>query len=223
MALLSVDDALALVLKGLAPLETEHVPIAEAHGRVLAADLAAALTQPPFDASAMDGYAVRAADVATLPATLKLIGESAAGAGFHGRVGPGEAVRILTGAPVPEGADTIAIQEDAQERDGTVVVKDAGPGRHIRPRGQDFAEGEICLRRGMRLGARALMLAASMNHAVLPVTRKPKVALLATGDEVVPPGSRLGPDQIVSSVPYGIAGLIEAHGGDGGPARHCQG
>jgi molybdopterin molybdotransferase len=213
MALLSVDDALALVSKGLVPLETEHVPISEAHGRVLAADLAAALTQPPFDASAMDGYALRAADVATLPATLKLIGESAAGAGFHGRVGPGEAVRILTGAPVPQGADTIAIQEDAQESGGTVIVKEAGPGRHIRPRGQDFAEGEVCLRRGTRLGARALMLAASMNYAVLPVTRKPKVALLATGDEVVPPGSGLGPDQIVSSVPYGIAGLIEAHGG----------
>ncbi len=214
MALLSVEDALALVLKGLAPLEAEHVLIAEAHGRVLAADLAATLTQPPFDASAMDGYAVRAADVAALPATLKLVGESAAGAGFKGRVGPGETVRIFTGAPVPEGADTIAIQEDAQEKDGTVVVKDAGAYRHIRPRGQDFAEGEICLRRGTRLGARALMLAASMNHAELPVRRKPKVAILATGDEVVRPGSAVGPDQIVSSVPYGIAGLIEAHGGE---------
>jgi molybdopterin molybdotransferase len=214
MALLSVDDALALVLKDLAPLEAEHVPLAEAQGRVLAADLAATLTQPPFDSSAMDGYAVRAADVAKLPATLKLIGESVAGARFDGSVGPGEAVRIFTGAPVPDGADTIAIQEDARESDGTVVVKEAGPDRHIRPRGQDFTQGEVCLRQGTRLDARALMLAASMNHAVVAVTAKPKVAILATGDEVVPPGSALGPDQIVSSVPYGLAGLIAALGGE---------
>ena len=172
MALLSVDDALALVLKDLAPLEAEHVPLAEAQGRVLAVDLAATLTQPPFDSSAMDGYAVRAADVAKLPATLKLIGESVAGARFDGSVGPGEAVRIFTGAPVPDGADTIAIQEDARESDGTVVVKEAGPDRHIRPRGQDFTQGEVCLRQGTRLDARALMLAASMNHAVVAVTRQ---------------------------------------------------
>jgi len=214
MALLSVDDALALVLKGLAPLEAEHVLLAEAQGRVLAMDLVAMLTQPPFDAAAMDGYAVRASDVVHLPATLKLIGESAAGSRFEGHVGPGETVRIFTGAPVPHGADTIVIQEDVQERDGTVVVKEAGPGRHIRPRGQDFAQGEVCLRQGTRLGARALMLAAAMNHAELPVTRKPKVAILATGDELVPPGSVLGRDQIVASGGYGLAALVSAHGGE---------
>ncbi|MCJ7527644.1 MAG: molybdopterin molybdotransferase MoeA [Methyloceanibacter sp.] len=214
MALLSVAEALARVTQGLAPLEAERVALDQAKGRVLAEDLAARLTQPPFDASAMDGYAVRAADVAALPATLRLIGASLAGAGFRGRVGHGEAVRIFTGAPVPDGADTIVIQENADEVSGAVSVKDAAAGRHIRPRGQDFKEGEILLRTGTRLGPRELMLAASMNHAELPVRRKPKVAILATGDEVVPPGSELAADQIVSSVPYGLAALIERHGGE---------
>jgi molybdopterin molybdotransferase len=162
----------------------------------------------------MDGYAVRAADVAALPATLDLIGEAAAGARFTGTLGPGQAVRIFTGAPVPVGADTIAIQENAEERDGQVVVSEAAPGRHIRPRGQDFEDGQVLLKRGTRLGPRALMLAASANHAELPVVRKPTVAILATGDEVVPPGSKLGPDQIVSSVGYGLAGLVQAQGGE---------
>ena len=214
MALLSVAEALARVTHGLVPLETERVAIGQATGRVLAEDLAARLTQPPFDASAMDGYAVRAADVASLPATLRLIGASLAGAGFAGKVGRGEAVRIFTGAPVPRGADTIVIQENADERSGVVTVKDATPGRHIRPRGQDFKEGEVLLAAGTRLGPRELMLAAAMNQAELPVRRKPKVAILATGDEVVPPGSELAPDQIVSSVPLGLAALIGAHGGE---------
>lgn len=214
MALLSVAEALARVTQGLTPLETERVTLDNASGRVLAEDLAARLTQPPFDASAMDGYAVRAEDVAGLPATLRLIGTSAAGAGFRGRVGPGEAVRIFTGAPVPQGADTIVIQEDADEAHGVVTIKEAAPGRHIRPRGQDFKEGEVLLAAGTRLGPRELMLAAAMNHAELPVRRRPKVAILATGDEVVPPGSELGRDQIVSSVPYGLAALIASVGGE---------
>jgi molybdopterin molybdotransferase len=214
MALLSVAEALVRVTEGLEPLETERVPPEQAHGRILAEDLVARLTQPPFDASAMDGYAIRAADVAKLPARLKLIGESMAGAGFKGRVSSGQAVRILTGAPVPKGADTIVIQEDAELAGDTVLIKDAAPGRHIRPRGQDFKKGEKLLRVGRRLGPRELMLAAAMNHAELPVRRKPKVAILATGDEVVPVGSKLAADQIVSSVPYGLAALIEAHGGE---------
>jgi len=214
MALLPVDDALARVLKGLGPLDVERIPLGEAHGRVLAEDLAGTLTQPPFDASAMDGYAVRAADVETLPATLNIVGEAAAGARFSGRVQPGQAVRIFTGAPVPEGADTIVIQEDTEENGDTVQIKDAKAGRHIRPRGQDFEQGAVLLTQGTRLDARALMLAASMNHAELPVRRKPQIAILATGDEVVPPGSALGPDEIVSSVPCGLAALIEAHGGE---------
>jgi molybdopterin molybdotransferase len=211
---LSVDEALARVLQGLEPLEAETVPLADARDRVLAADLSATLTHPPFDASAMDGYAVRAADVASLPAHLEVVGEAAAGSRFAKLLGPGQAVRIFTGAPVPEGADTIVIQEDTEENDGAVVVREATPGGHIRPRGQDFKEGEVLLRQGTRLGARALMLAAAMNHAELPVRRKPQVAILATGDEVVPPGSKLGADEIVASVGYGIAAIVDAHGGE---------
>ena len=217
MALLSVAEALERVTRGLTPLETERVALDRGRGRVLAEDLAARLTQPPFDASAMDGYAVRAADVAALPATLRLVGQAAAGAGFRGRVGRGEAVRIFTGAPVPDGADTIVIQENADEVRGQVTVKELSPVPHIRPRGQDFSEGEVLLAAGTRLGPRELMLAAAMNHAELPVRRRPKIAILATGDEVVPAGSELAPDEIVSSIPLGIAALIEAHGGEAMP------
>ena len=214
MALLSVAEALARVTQGLEPLGAESVALDSANGRVLAEDLAALLTQPPFDASAMDGYAARAEDVAVLPATLRLIGISAAGAGFDGKVGQGETVRIFTGAPVPEGADTIVIQEYAEKTNGVVIAKAAEPGRYVRPRGQDFKQGEVLLAAGTRLGPRELMLAAAMNHAELPVRRKPKVAILATGDEVVPPGSELGKDQIVSSVPIGLATLIARAGGE---------
>jgi molybdopterin molybdotransferase len=162
----------------------------------------------------MDGYAARAEDVATLPATLRLIGQSAAGAGFRGSVGRGETVRIFTGAPVPDGADTIVIQEDAEQASSMVTIKELSSTRHIRPRGQDFKEGEVLLQAGTRLGPRELMLAAAMNQPELPVRRKPKVAILATGDEVVPPGVELERDQIVSSVPCGLAALIERHGGE---------
>ena len=213
MALLSVAEALARVTHALQPLETERVPLESASGRVLAEYLAARVTQPPFDASAMDGYAVRAKDVAVLPATLRLIGVSAAGTGFDGEVGEGETVRIFTGAPVPQGADTIVIQEDAEQSHGVVTAKKVELHAHIRPRGQDFKEGESLLTGGTRLGPCELMLAAAMNHAEVPVRRKPKVAILATGDEVVPVGSELGKDQIVSSVPIGLATLIEKAGG----------
>ena len=214
MALLSVAEALARVTQGLEPLEPERVKLEQARGRVLAEDIAAHLTQPPFDAAAMDGYAVRAADVAVLPATLRLIGDALAGRGFDGEVKQGEGVRIFTGAPVPKGADTVVIQENTEVAPGVVTVKDAAPRRHIRPRGQDFTKGEVLLRAGTRLGPRELMLAAAMNHAELPVRRKPKVAILATGDEVMPPGTALDRDQIVSSVPVGLAALIEAQGGE---------
>jgi molybdopterin molybdotransferase len=214
MALLSVAEALARVTQGLEPLEPERVKLEQARGRVLAEDIAAHLTQPPFDAAAMDGYAVRAADVAVLPATLRLIGDALAGRGFDGEVKQGEGVRIFTGAPVPKGADTVVIQENTEVAPSVVTVKDAAPRRHIRPRGQDFTKGEVLLRAGTRLGPRELMLAAAMNHAELPVRRKPKVAILATGDEVVPPGTALDRDQIVSSVPVGLAALIEAQGGE---------
>jgi molybdopterin molybdotransferase len=217
MALLSVAEALARVTSGLEPLDAERVALDSANGRVLAEDLAARVTQPPFDASAMDGYAVRSKDVAVLPATLNLIGISAAGTGFDGKVGQGETVRIFTGAPVPQGADTIVIQEEAEQTHGLVTVKKVDLHAHIRPRGQDFKEGETLLTGGIRLGPCELMLAAAMNHAEVPVRRKPKVAILATGDEVVPVGSELGKDQIVSSVPIGLATLIEKAGGQAMP------
>jgi len=214
MAPLSVAEALTRVTRGLAPLETERVDLKHACGRVLAEDVAAILTQPPFDASAMDGYAVRAADVAALPVTLRLAGRSAAGAGFGGKVGPGEAVRIFTGAPVPEGADLVVIQENTEQSPESVTIKSAASGTYIRRRGQDFTKGEVLLTEGTRLGPHELMLAAAMNHADLPVRRKPAVAILATGNEVMPPGSDLAADQIVSSVPYGLAAIVARHGGE---------
>ena len=213
MTLLPVAEAVARVLAGVTPLGAETVPIAEATGRVLAADLAATRTQPPFNASAMDGYALRGAE-ATAGATFQVVGMAAAGHGFAGRVGPGEAVRIFTGAPVPVGADTVLIQEDAERDGGTIRVTEAAtPGRHVRRRGLDFAEGDVLLPAGTRLGMRQLSLAAAMGHGAMPVRLRPRVALIATGDELVPPGTAPGPDQIVSSNATGLAALIAAEGG----------
>ena len=212
---LSVSDALARILDNVGALETERVPIAAAHGRTLAAPLAARHTQPPFDASAMDGYAVRGADIASYPARLKVIGESAAGRGFHGEVRPGQAVRIFTGAPVPAGADTIVIQENTT-RDGETVVVGEGeldPG-YIRKRGFDFKEGQVLLSAPRRLNAREVTLAAAMGHGEVPVRRRPRVAILATGDELVLPGTRPQGDQIVCSNPFGIAAMVEGAGGE---------
>lgn len=222
MALLSVAEALQRILAGVTPTATEAVPLTEARGRVLAADVTATLTQPPFSASAMDGYAVRAADVASLPATLKVIGEAAAGHGFAGNLGQREAVRIFTGAALPSGADAIVIQENTRRTKGAgharagedVIVHDGTPDpAHVRPAGFDFKIGAVLLQRGMRLDARTLTLGAAMGHATLPVHRRPVVAVLATGDELVPPGTPPGPDQIVSSNPYGLSALIAAAGG----------
>src|SRR5215813_7604583 len=165
-----VGEALARVLEHAGPLAAESVPLAEAHRRVLAADLKALRTQPPADVSAMDGYAVRAADVAAAPARLRLIGEVAAGHPFDSSVGAGEAARIFTGGVVPPGADTIVIQEHtAREGDTVVVQKPSGAGRHIRREGLDFKAGDVLLPRGHRLTARDLALAAAMNHATLPL------------------------------------------------------
>lgn len=214
-AMISVAEALARVLASAnEPLPEEWVSLAEAFGRTLSRDLVAARTQPPFANSAMDGYAVRASDVAGAPVSLQLIGESAAGRAFAGAIGAGEAVRIFTGAPIPEGADTIVIQEDTQREGERVVVGvPARPGDNIRTAGLDFAAGETLLTAGTRLGPRAVALAAAANHRSLPVRRRPRVAILATGDELVAPGEPLGPSQIVASNNFFIAGLVEANGG----------
>jgi molybdopterin molybdotransferase len=216
MSLLPVEEALRRVLASVAePVPAEDVPIAACFERTLASDLAALRTQPPFAASAMDGYAVRAADVASPPATLRVIGASVAGRGFRGRIGAGEAVRIFTGAPMPEGSDAVVIQEDTRAEDDVAMVLESVPnGRFVRPSGLDFREGDKLLAAGQRLDARRLSLAAAMGHASLPVRRKPRVAILATGDELVRPGETPGPDQIVASNIFALAGLVSRAGGE---------
>jgi molybdopterin molybdotransferase len=215
MALLSVDEALARILDGAQVTGVERVPLMAAAHRILTEELRATLTQPPFNASAMDGYAVRAADVTTLPATLTLIGEARAGEAFSGSVGAGQCARIFTGAPVPAGADAIVIQENTKADGSSVTVVEGSPDpAHVRPRGGDFAEGQVLLSPGRVLDARAILLAAAMGHGTLAVRKKPIIAVLATGDELVEPGQKPGPDQIVSSNPYGLAAMIAAAGGE---------
>jgi molybdopterin molybdotransferase len=212
---LTVEDALARILDGTTTIaDTQLRDLLSAHGQVLAAPLVAGLTQPPFDASAMDGYAVRSSDLTRGPATLRMIGESAAGRGFRGSVGSGETVRIFTGAPVPEGSDAIVIQENADSAGGIVSVRVAQTDPdYIRPRGGDFREGETLLEAGRRLTARDITLAAAMGHGSISVRRPPVVAILATGDELVLPGVTPGLDQIVCSNTFGIAGMVRAAGG----------
>ena len=215
MSLISVDEALARLLAGVSPTTCERVSLDAADGRVLSEDLAATRTQPPFAASAMDGYAVRAQDIADTPASLRVIGEAPAGHGFGGVVSGGEAVRIFTGAPLPEGADTILIQENATRQGDTLTaLEPADPGRFVRPAGLDFAAGDVLLTAGTRLGFRELALAAAMNHCDVPVRRRPRIAILATGDELVAPGTEPGPDQIIASNHAGVASIARAAGAD---------
>ncbi len=215
MALLSVAEALERVLAHAAPLPAEEVPLADAAGRVLAGDLTALRTQPPADVSAMDGYAVRAADVANVPVRLKIIGEVAAGRPFAHAVGSGQAARIFTGGVIPQGADTVVIQEfTKRDGDGVEVEKSTVKGRHIRAQGLDFKAGDALLAAGHRLTARDLALAAAMNHPRVPVHRRPKIAVLATGDELVQPGTQPAPGQIVSSNSFALAALARAEGAD---------
>ena len=213
--MISVEQALQQVLAHAVTLPAEQVPLAQADRRVLAEDLKALRTQPPADLSAMDGYAVRASDVSKAPARLKVIGEVAAGRPFDKSVGSGEAARIFTGGVVPDGADTVVVQEQVSRDGDTVEIqKPTAKGRNVRPRGLDFRAGEMAFARGHYLRARDLQLAAGMNHPLVPVYRKPKIVLFATGDELVPPGVEPGPGQIVYSNGFALAALAREEGAD---------
>ena len=215
MALMPVADALAAILAGVEPLAEELVALDAAYHRTLARDVAARRTQPPQALSAMDGYAVRASDASHVNARLKVIGEVAAGRPFDRTLGPGEAARIFTGGVIPDGADAVVIQEDTVVEADTITITEAASlGRHIRPAGVDFRERDVLLKAGRRLSDRDLSLAASMNCPELPVRRKPKLALLATGDELVMPGATPGPGQIVYSNGYALRALAKAEGAE---------
>ncbi|EGP07552.1 molybdopterin biosynthesis protein MoeA [Bradyrhizobiaceae bacterium SG-6C] len=210
MALMPVADAYAAVLKDAAALPEETAPLTGAYHRTLSRDIAALRTQPPAAMSAMDGYAVRASDAVT-GARLKVIGEVAAGRPFNSIVGTGQAARIFTGGVIPDGADAVVIQEDTARDGDIVIVNEAiAAGKNIRAAGIDFKEGDVLLPRGTRLNDRALALAAGMDHPHLPVHRRPRIAILATGDELMAPGSALGPGQIVYSNIFSLSALVES-------------
>jgi molybdopterin molybdotransferase len=213
--LLSVEEALTRIVAAARPVEAERVSVNDIAGRVLATPIVATRTQPPFPASAMDGYAVRAADLAP-GAALKLVGESAAGRSFASGVGPGETVRIFTGAPVPEGADTIMIQENARREGDSVIPTQTEPqGRFVRPAGVDFKIGDAFFAIGHRLAGKDMALAASLGPDAAEVRRRPRIAVLATGDELVHPGETPGPDQIVAANHLSILRLIANAGAEG--------
>lgn len=214
--MIGFDEALALIQAAATPPDRETVALAEAAGRVLAAPVVAGLDSPASDTSAMDGYAVREAEVAALPARLRVVGESFAGRGFDGRMGAGECVRIFTGAPMPEGAGRVIIQEIVR-RDGDLALFDraAGGERFVRAMGSDFRAGDVLLEAGRRLDPRAMVAAAAADRATVEVWRRPRIVVLATGDELAEPGTaaRL-PGAIPESVSFGVAALIAQYGGE---------
>lgn len=207
--MISVEAALSHLFSLTAPLGTEAVPLTQAAGRVLVVDAVARRDQPPFAASAMDGYAV--AGPITGGETFTVIGEAAAGTAFAETVGPGQAVRIFTGAPVPTGCDTVVIQEDITRTGDQITVTGAHEGTNVRPSGGDFASG-FALTAPRRLTASDVALLAAMNIPEVTVTRRPEVALISTGNELVLPGDTPGPDQIIASNTFGLKALLEANG-----------
>ena len=213
ISVISVSEAKQKILQSLDPMGVETVALSNALGRVLASDVNARVTQPPVAVSAMDGYAVRAQDVAKTPTILRQVGEAPAGGAYRGTLGIGQAVRIFTGGPIPTGADTVVIQENVETDGIKITVNEGAPiGEFVRPAGLDFKVGEIGLAAGHMLGARDVALAASMNYPWLQVHRQPRVAVLATGDELVMPGEPIGPNQIVSSNNVGLCAFIESSG-----------
>lgn len=214
MSLISVDEALERILSSAVPTGTETVTLSEAGGRIVASPVIAQLHQPPFDCSAMDGYALIAPNAVTYPLELKVIGESAAGKRFTGQILPDQAVRIFTGAPLPEGADTIVIQENtAREGDRVTILDGVNKGRHIRRAGLDFTTGDQIIAKGRTLDARLLALAAASGNASIEVFKQPRVVVLATGNELVAPGTIPGADQIIASNNYGISETVRCAGG----------
>ncbi len=215
MALMPVAEALRLVLIEANPMPVETAPLDRARGRVLAEDMVALRTQPPAAVSAMDGYAVRASDVATAPAALKVIGEIAAGHPFPSQIAAGQAARIFTGGVMPDGSDTVVIQE-LTSRDGDIVIvqKSTAKGRNVRNQGIDFTQGDVLLRKGRKLTDRDVMLTAAMNHPNVSVYRQPKVAVLGTGDELVPPGGAPRSGEIVYSNGFALMALAGTEGAD---------
>ena len=212
--MLSVTEARGKILAAISATGGETVALPNAAGRVLCAPLTARLTQPPADVSAMDGFALRSAD-GRAGVTLKIIGSAPAGHPFTGIIRPGQAVRLFTGSFVPDGADTVLIQEDATVEGQKVTVKETcGEDKNIRRAGQDFAAGDILIQTGKRLTARDIGLAAAGNHPWLTVHRRPRIAILATGDEISLPGEAIGPGGIVSSNAHALAAFVSASGGD---------
>ena len=215
MGLMSVAEALQRVLAEARALPAEPVALNNALGRVLTEDLDALRTQPPTAVSAMDGYAVRAADVAQAPVKLTLIGEVAAGHPFEGEVKAGQAARIFTGGMMPAGADTVVIQElTARAGDAVMIQQPTAKGRNVRGQGIDFSQGQVLLRKGRRLSDRDLMLAAAMNYPTLSVHRRPKVAVLGTGDELVAPGSAPAAGEIVYSNGFALIAMARREGAE---------